>query len=251
MKPLRRLLALGFALTSAVLAAHAAELTVFAAASLADAFKTLGPAYAAATGDTVRFNFGASGTLARQIKEGAPADVIVSADELRMDQLANGGLLLAGTRRTLLANTLVLVVATDSTTVKTLADLAQPGVRRIAFGDPATVPVGTYAKDYLGKLGFWESLQPKAVFLDNVRAVLATVESGNADAGLVYQTDALSSKKVKIAVAVPRAEGPSITYPAAVVKESKSPDAAKKFLLWLAGPQAQTVFACHGFLPAP
>ena len=252
MKPLRHLLAFGIlGLTVSALTVQAAELTVFAAASLADAFKTLAPTYTAATGDTLRFNFGASGTLARQIKEGAPADVIVSADELRVDQLANGGLLLPGTRRTVLANTLVLVVATDNTTLITLADLAQPGVRRIAFGDPATVPVGTYAKEYLGKLKLWEPLQPKAVFLDNVRAVLSTVESGNAEAGIVYQTDALGSKKVKIAVSVPRAEGPSITYPAAVVKDSKAPDAATKFVLWLATPGAQAVFAKYGFLPAP
>jgi molybdate transport system substrate-binding protein len=239
------------ALLALAIPSKAAELTVFAAASLADAFKTLAPAYTAATGDTLRFNFGASGTLARQIKEGAPADVIVFADELRLDQLANGGLLLPGTRRTILANTLVLVVATDNTTIKTLADLAQPGVRRIAFGAPATVPIGTYAKEYLDKLKLWEPLQPKAVFLDNVRAVLATVESGNAEAGIVYKTDALSSKKVKIAVAVPLAEGPSITYPAAVVKNGKSPESAKKFVAWLACPEAQGVFANCGFLPSP
>ena len=228
----------------------AAELTVYAAASLADALKTLAPAYTAATGDTLRFNFGASGTLARQIKEGAPADVIISADELRLDQLAQGGLLLSGSRRTLLANTLVLVVAADNTTITTISDLAQPGVRHVAFGAPATVPAGTYAKDYLRKLKLWEPLQSKAVFLDNVRAVLATVEAGNAEAGIVYKTDALSSKKVKIAVAVPQAEGPAITYPAAVVKISKAPDAAKKYVAWLADPEAQAVFANHGFLPA-
>ncbi len=241
------------ALAALVAASHtlAAELTVFAASSLADALKTLAPAYTAATGDTLRFNFGASGTLARQIKEGAPADVIISADELRLDQLTHGGLLLPGSRRTLLANTLVLVVAADNTTITTISDLAQPGVRHVAFGEPATVPAGTYAKDYLSKLKLWKPLQSKAVFLDNVRAVLATVEAGNAEAGIVYKTDALNSKKVKIAAAVPQADGPAITYPASVLKNSKEPDAAKKYVAWLADPEAQAVFANHGFLPAP
>ena len=247
MKSLRLFAALAALLAASL--ATAADLTVFAAASLSDALKQISPVYAKTSGDTLRFNFGASGALARQIREGAPADVIVSADELRVDQLENGGLLLAGTRRTLLANTLVLVVSAGDTSIATFADLAKPGVRRIALGEPATVPVGTYSKEYLGKLGLWESLQSKTVFLDNVRAVLAAVEAGNADAGIVYKTDALISKKTKIAVEVPPADGPAITYPAAVIKDTKSAAAAKKFVVWLAGPEAQAVFAKYGFLP--
>lgn len=153
------------------------------------------------------------------------------------------------TRRTLLANSLVLVVSTDNTSVATVADLAKPAVRRVVFGDPATVPAGTYSKEYLGKLGLWEPLQSKTVFMDNVRAVLAAVEAGNADAGIVYKTDARISRKVKIAVEVPPAEGPSITYPAAVIKDTKYPEAAKKLVAWLAGPEARAVFAKYGFLP--
>jgi molybdate transport system substrate-binding protein len=249
MKSLRLLLALSLALLG--LSARAVELAIFAAASLSDALQTLAPAYTAATGDTLRFNFGASGTLARQIKEGAPADVIVSADALRLDQLANADMLLPGTRRTLLANTLVLVVTADDTLLTTLADLARPAVKHIALGNPATVPAGSYAKAHLDTLKLWETVQPKAVFLDNVRAVLAAVEAGNADAGIVYKTDALGSKKIKIAVSVPLAEGPSITYAAAVVKDSKSPGASTTFVNWLATAEAQAVFAKHGFLPAP
>lgn len=248
MKSLRHIL-LSLTLLLAASFASAAEITVFAAASLSDAFKEIAPLYAKASGDKLRFNFGASGALTRQIREGAPADVIFSADELRVDQLENGGLLLAGTRRTLLANSLVLVVSTDNVSVVTFADLAKPAVHRVVFGDPATVPVGTYSKEYLGKLGLWEPLQPKTVFVDNVRAVLAAVEAGNADAGIVYKTDALISKKVKVAVEVPPSEGPSITYPVAVIKESKSPEAATKLVTWLAGPEAQAVFAKYGFLP--
>ncbi|AHF89189.1 molybdate ABC transporter substrate-binding protein [Opitutaceae bacterium TAV5] len=252
-RALARTLALTLALTLAATAgvtALAADLTVFAAASLSDALRELAPGYTRATGDKLRFNLASSGALTRQIREGAPADVIISADELRVDQLENGGLLLAGTRRTVLANTLVLVVAADRPApVATMADLAKPEVRRVAFGDPATVPVGTYSKEYLGKLGLWDGLQSKTVFVDNVRAVLAAVEAGNADAGIVYKTDALISKKVKIAVEVPLAEGPSITYPAAVIKATKSPEASKKFAAWLSTPEAQAVFAKYGFLP--
>jgi molybdate transport system substrate-binding protein len=234
----------------AVLAnAKAAAITVFAAASLSDACKEIAPLYNKATGDTLRFNFGASGALARQIKEGAPADVFFSADELRVDQLGKAGLLLPGTRRTVLANTLVVVVATDGgVTVKGLGDLAKTDVRRIAIGEPATVPVGTYTKEYLQKTGDWTKLIDKMVPVDTVRAALAAVESGNAEAGFVYKTDALISKKVKIAIEVPLADGPKITYPVAVLKDTKQAAAAKALVEFLAGAEAQKVFAKYGFL---
>jgi len=230
--------------------AFSVEVTVFAAASLSDAFKEIAPLYTTATSHTLRFNFGASGVLARQIKEGAPADVIFSADELRVDQLEKAGLLLPGTRRTILANTLVVVVAVEGgAAVKTLADLAKADVRRIAIGEPATVPIGTYTKEYLQKTGDWKKLIDKLVPLDTVRATLAAVESGNAEAGFVYKTDALISKRVKIAIEVPQADGPKITYPVAVLKDAKQPEAAKALVKFLAGPEAQKVFAKFSFLP--
>jgi len=242
----------GYALFVAALFAlslPAAEITVFAAASLSDSLKELAPRFQAVTGHTLRFNFGASGALARQIKEGAPADVIVSADELRVDQLEKAGLLLPGTRRTIVANQLVVVVAADDgARVKALADLAKPDVRRLAIGEPATVPVGTYTKEHLQKAGLWQQLLDKMVPLDTVRAVLAAVESGNAEAGFVYKTDALISKRVRIAVEVPLAAGPKITYPVAVLKDSKQPDAARAFADYLAGAEAQAVFLRYGFL---
>ena len=247
---MKHLLALFAAALGTVGLAPAAELNVFAAASLADVLRELAPPFQAATGHTLRFNFGASGALARQIKEGAPADVIFSADELRVDQLEKAGLLLAGTRQTLLANTLVIVVAAEGgAPVAIPADLVKSEVRRVAIGEPATVPVGTYAKEYLQKHGLWRPLLDKMVPLDTVRAVLAAVEAGNADAGIVYRTDALISRKVTIAVAVPRDEGPRITYPAAVLKDTKAPEAARGFVAFLTGPEAQKVFAKFGFLP--
>ena len=231
--------------------ARAAEINVFAAASLSDVFTELAPQFTAATSHTLRFNFGASGALARQIKEGAPADAIFSADELRVDQLEKAGLLLAGTRRTLLANSLVVVVGIEGAApVSTLDDLAKPRVRRIAIGEPATVPVGTYTKEHLQKTNLWSRVIDKCVPLDNVRAVLAAVESGNADAGFVYKTDALISKKVRIAIEIPREAGPSITYPGAVLKDARQPEAASAFLDWLAEPAAQATFAKYGFAPA-
>jgi len=249
MKSIRLFLFVSFVVFGAAVTS-AAEVTVFAAASLSDAFKEIAPLYTKATGDTLRFNFGASGALARQIKEGAPADVIFSADELRVDQLDKAGLLLAGTRRTLLANTLVIVVAADDgAPVKTLDDLTKVEVKRIAIGEPATVPVGTYTKEYLQKTGHWKKLIDKLVPLDSVRAALAAVESGNAEVGFVYKTDALISKKVRIALEVPRAEGPKITYPVAVLKDAKQPEAAKALGEFLSGPDAQKVFAKFGFLP--
>ncbi len=230
----------------------AAEVTVFAAASLSDSLKELAPLYTKATGAAVRFNFGASGALARQIKEGAPADVFVSADELRVDQLEKAGLIAPGTRRTVLANQLVVAVAAEGgAPVAALPDLAKAEVKRLAIGEPMTVPVGTYTKEYLQKLELWAQVGAKCVPLDNVRAVLAAVEAGNADAGFVYRTDALVSKKVRIAIAVPPAEGPRITYPAAALRDAKEPDAAAKFVAFLGSPEAQAVFARYGFLPAP
>lgn len=249
-RPLR---SLSLLLLSVLLPAFslAAELTVFAAASLSDSLKEIAPLYAKTTGDTLRFNFGASGTLARQIKEGAPADVFFSADELRVDQLAKDGLLLAGTRRTLLANTLVLVIPAGRSAPASFADLSAPSVRRIALGLPASVPAGTYAQAHLEKLKLWDSLQPKAVFLENVRAVLAAVESGDADAGIVYKTDALISKNVTVAAEVPVADGPAITYPVVVLKSSAAPGSAGHFATWLASPKAMAIFKRHGFLSAP
>lgn len=232
---------------------RAAELTVFAAASLSDSLAEAAPRFTAATRHTLRFNFGGSGALARQITERAPADVFISADELRLDRLTAAKHLLVETRRTLLANTLVLIVdiAPDGdAALSSLSELRSPAFRRIAIGDPATVPAGTYAKQYLEKLGLWEPVRAKLLPVDSVRGALAAVESGNADAGFVYKTDALGSKKVRIAFEVPLAEGPRIAYPAAVVADSKHTDAARALIAWLGAPEAQAVFAKHGFLPA-
>jgi len=231
---------------------NAAELTVHAAASLTDALQELKTSYEKTSGDTIVLNLGASSTLARQIQEGAPADLFLSADEAKMDALEKEGLLLAGTRRSLLSNTLVVVVpASGGLKIKSPQDLAGPKVRRLALAEPQTVPAGIYAKEYLTKLGLWDRVRDRVVPTENVRAALAAVESGNVDAGIVYKTDAGISQKVEVAYEVPVSAGPDISYPVAVVAKSKNPEAARRFLAYLESPPALAVFRKYGFLIRP
>lgn len=245
---LRRLLVQCAAAAAFVLALPAAELRVSAAASLTDALEELAPAYERASGDRLVCNFAASSVLARQIKEGAPADLFFSADEPQMDALAQAGLLLDGTRRSLLGNTLVVVVPADSEQIpRTPADLRADAIKRIALGEPATVPAGVYAKAHLTKLGLWEALQPKLVSTENVRAALAAVTSGNADAAWVYKTDAALAKSARIAFEIPASEGPRIVYPLAVVQASRQPEAARRLANFLASPVAAAIFRKYGF----
>lgn len=232
---------------AAAAALPAATLHVYAAASLSDSLKSMAVAYEKESGDKVVFNLGASSLLARQIEAGAPADIFFSADEARMDGLAKKNLLLGDTRRKLLGNTLVVVVALDSKMrITSAGDLRQ--ARRLALAEPRTVPAGIYAKEYLMKKNLWAELESRVVPTDNVRAALAAVESGNVAAGIVYKTDAAISKKVRVAYEVPAADSPDISYPAAVLKESKSPEAAKKFLQYLASERAAKVFESFGFV---
>ena len=230
-------------------ATFADELNVYAAASLSDALKELSVNYEKQTGDKLVFNLGASSTLARQIQEGAPADVFFSADEEKMDALERKGLLLAGTRNSLLSNLLVIVVPRDaSQRLNSALDLTNAAIARIAIAEPKSVPAGIYARQYLAKLALWDKLADKFVPTENVRAALAAVESGNADAGIVYKTDAGISKKVRVAYEVPVAEGPKISYPVAVLRESKRGDAARRFVTYLTSDPALQVFRKYGFL---
>lgn len=230
-------------------AARAADIYVSAAASLTDVLKEIAIPYEKQSGDNLVFNFAASSMLARQIEEGAPADLIFSADEAKLDALEKEGLLLPETRKSVLSNTLVIVVPNDSTVnFNSAKDLAGPDIKKIAVGEPSSVPAGIYARKYLDKLGIWQKLADKIVPVESVRAALAAVESGNVDAGIVYKTDALISNKVKIAYEVPASEGPAISYPLAVLKEAKSPDAAKKLAAYLESAPAEAVFEKYGFL---
>lgn len=251
MKKTNRLAVSLVAFALASLSSLAADLNVFAAASLSDALKEIAANYAAASGDKLHLNLASSSLLARQIKEGAPADVFFPADELKMDDLAKDNLIAPDTRRSLLGNTLVIVVAADrGAPISSPKDLASSVIVHVALAEPETVPAGIYARTYLQNAGLWEKLSHKIVPTENVRACLAAVESGNADAGFVYKTDALISKKVRIACEIPSAAGPKISYPVAVVKDTKHADAARKLTTYLASPEASAVFKKYGFLPA-
>jgi len=227
---------------------RAETVTVFAAASLTESLKQVAADYEQTSGDKIVFNFAASGTLARQIESGAPADIFFSADEAKADGLEKKGLLVAGTRVSQLGNSLVLVTTPDNTTVHGPADLTNAAITHVALGEVKTVPAGTYAKAYLDKLGLWPAVEAKAVPCESVRAVLAAVESGNVDAGIVYKTDAAISKKVKVAYEVPVADGPKITYPLALVKDAPQPAAAKKFIACLKSEKSAQVFQQFGFV---
>ena len=228
---------------------RAEEVTVFAAASLSDALNDLKPHYEQASGHRLRFNFAGSGTLARQIREGAPADVFLSADDLRVDQLRDAQMIVEATRHRFAANTLVLVVAAgEDAPVAAWSDLATPAAGRIAIGEPASVPAGAYARAHLQRMGLWHALSDKLVPRDNVRAVLAAVEAGNVDAGIVYRTDALHSPRIRVVAHVPPTEEPGITYTVVVLRAARSPAAARAFGEFLLTVEAQAVFARRGFL---
>jgi len=227
----------------------AATINVFAAASLTDSLKEIAAAHEKQAGDKVVFNFGASSLLARQIEEGAPADIFFSADEAKMDGLEKKGLILKETRRSRLSNTLVIVVEKESgLVVRSAMDLVQEKIKRLALAEPASVPAGIYAKRYLETIGAWNDIAGRVVPTENVRGALAAVESGNVEAAIVYKTDAAISKKVRVAFEVPAKETPDISYPMAVLKESRDTEAAKEFLNHLGSEDAGKVFEKYGFV---
>lgn len=230
-------------------AASADNIVVSAAASLTDALKEIGRMYQSKSKNRVTFVFASSSTLARQIEAGAPADVFFSADVQTMNALERNGRLEPGTRKQLLSNQLVIIVPADKPTlVNSPEDLLDPRVRRIALAEPSSVPAGVYTKAYLESLGLWDKVKPKVVPVLDVRATLASVESGNVEAGLVYKTDAASSKRVKTVFEVPIGKGPKIIYPVAILKESKSKAAAKEFLNVMVSPSGSDVFRRYGFV---
>jgi molybdate transport system substrate-binding protein len=225
-----------------------AGITVSAAASLQEPLQQLAREYEAShRGVAVSLNFGGSGMLAQQIEQGAPADIFFSAAPQPMDSLAAKGLLLPGARRDLLRNTVVLVIPKSETAPNSFAALASPTVKLLALGDPATVPAGGYGRVTLQSLGIWDAVQPKLVLAKDVRQVLTYVETGNADAGIVYATDAAQSGKVKVAAIAPPGSHAPVVYPAAVLRQSAHPAAARRFLDFLSSTQARTIFERDGF----
>jgi len=226
------------------------SLNISAAASLKDALADVETAYAKGQAH-LEFsnNFGSSGTLAMQIDQGAPADVFLSAAAKPMDDLEAKGLIVAGTRRNLLRNSLVLIAPLDSE-LHDFQGLTGASVRTIALGDPASVPAGQYGRQTLASLHLLEKLNAKLVLAKDVRQVLTYVETGNADAGLVYATDAQISSKVRVVATAPDLTHEPIVYPVAVVKGSHNERAARSFVDYLSSAAAKAIFVKHGFTTA-
>jgi molybdate transport system substrate-binding protein len=228
---------------------HAAEIRISAAASLTDALKEIAAAYEKQTGDKILFNFAASSFLALQIEQGAPADIFFSADESKMDGLDKKGLIDKATRKSLLSNRLAIIVSADQgPSISNARGLLDSKVKRIALAETKTVPAGIYAKEFLQKQELWGRVQSKVIQTENVRGALSAVEAGNADAAIVYKTDAAISKKVRVAFDVPAADSPAISYAIAVLKESKNPSSAKAFLNRLESDESKLVFRRFGFV---
>lgn len=227
------------------------RITVSVAASLKDALTEIAGQFGRTRPDIeVAINSGASGALELQIEQGAPADVFISASNEEMDKLAAKNLLLNGTRLDLLQNSMVLIVPANAKTVTDFRDLARSDVRVVALGDPRTVPAGRYGQEVLTSLGIYDAVKSKLVLATDVRQVLAFVETGNADAGLVYATDAAITRSVKVVAEAPAGSHMPIVYPAAVLRDSQHPDAARAFIAFLKGPGARAVFVKDGFKPA-
>lgn len=250
MQTRRRFLAAAATLAVPATAWAARPVTVFAAASLQDALTAAGAAWAAGGGAPVRFSFGASSAMARQIDQGAPADLILTADEEWMDWLAGRSLIVTASRRRLLSNQLVLIAPAGSKTpLKVTPGFALAralGRGRLALADPAAVPAGRYARASLTSLGVWDSVADRLLPAENVRAALAYVARGEAPFGIVYATDAKAEPRVRVAGVFPASSHPPIVYPGAVTTASRN-GAAAGFLGFLQGPQASAVFRRYGF----
>jgi molybdate transport system substrate-binding protein len=247
MNPVHALL-LVLAVLPLLLPVRAASVTVFAGASLTDSLQEIAATYEQQSGDRIIFNFAGSGILVRQIEAGAPADLFFSADETRADQLARQGKLVPCSRVSLLSNVLVLITPSDLEIVRSPSDLTRPEVRRLALGHDRTVPAGAYARAHLQRLNLWSALESRVIPFDNVRAVLAAVESGNVDAGIVYRTDVAAARRVRIAFEFAAHEDLRISYPVVLLRDAPHPEAARRFLECLRSDAAAAVFRRHGFL---
>ncbi len=224
------------------------ELIVFGAMSLTDALTEVSQRFGAARNVKVYCNFAGSSTLQRQIEKGAPADVFISASPKQMDALQQQGLLYKNARRAILNNRLVLVAPVNrSVSLTDVGMLPQDTIRRIAIGEPNSVPAGIYGREALAQLGVWDAVQPKLIPTADVRSTLAYVESGEVDVGVVYQTDAAISKKVKIIYQFPDSSHSPIVYPAAVLRNTGHKVLAQVFLEYLQTAEVTAIFEKYSF----
>jgi molybdate transport system substrate-binding protein len=224
-------------------------LTVSAAASLQDALEAITPLFNKAHPNiAVDYNFGASGGLQQQIEQGAPADVFFSAATKQMDALSEKELIIPDSRKNIVTNTLVLIApATSQLKITDLNQLKDTDISRFAVGEFRSVPAGQYAEQSLKTLDLLEPLESKFVFGNNVRSVLSAVESGNAELGMVYASDAALSDQVKVLTVIPPTAYAAIVYPVALLKSSPHPEAAQVFIDFLTTEPAQTIFEDFGF----
>ena len=246
------LLCLGLSLVlSACGGENQEEILVFAAVSLTDVLDQLGDQFTDAEGTKVSFNLGGSAGLAQQIIRGAPADAFISAGPLPMDDLEGRGLLLAGSRQSILINELVLVGrpgAAEELKISSLGDLAEVEAS-VAIADPDLAPAGAYAREALQNLDLWERIEPRLIFSNDVRVAQSYVETGNVDVGIVYRTDVAASDDMTVLATISPKNHSPIVYPAGVIEGSRHEDAARRFLQYLKSDEAKATFREHGFVP--
>ncbi|WZL73841.1 molybdate ABC transporter substrate-binding protein [Clostridiaceae bacterium 35-E11] len=223
------------------------EITVSAAASLMEALTEIQPQFEKESGVKLTLNFAASGTLRKQIEEGAPVDLFISASQKHMDGLENKNLLDQNSRKNILKNQLVFIVAKDSLDkIKNISDTTRENIK-ISIGEPESVPAGQYAKESLAYLNLWDQVKAQCVYAKNVKQVVNYVESQEIDAGIVYRSDATVLKNSEVIQVLEEASHKPIVYPAAIIASSKNKDAANKFSAYLSTKEAQKSFEKYGF----
>lgn len=229
---------------------EAIELNISAAVSMKDALAEIQANYQAKHPNVkILYNLGASGSLQQQIEQGAPADIFISAAPKQMNELEAENLINKATRRNLVENKLVLIVPKNSTlAIDKFEDLAQTSVQKWSMGEPSVVPAGQYSQEVLKKLGIWNDVKAKAVLAKDVRTVLAYVETGNVEAGIVYKTDAASSDKVKIVATASEGMHQPILYPIAILSATKQAKTAEDFLTYLTSSESAAIFEKYGFV---
>lgn len=225
------------------------ELVISAAASLTDAMSEISKAYNEKNPNvTLKFSFGASGALQAQIEEGAPSDVFISAAQKQIKALEEKGLIKSDTKKQLLKNDVVLIVPKDNIAgLKSFEDCTTDTIKTIAVGDPASVPVGQYTEEIFKSLGITDKVKDKCNYASDVRQVLAWVETGEVDCGIVYATDAATSDKIDIVCTAPKSSHKEVIYPAAVLEATKNEKEAKAFLDFLSEKESVAIFEKYGF----
>ncbi|NJR63355.1 MAG: molybdate ABC transporter substrate-binding protein [Cyanobacteria bacterium CRU_2_1] len=223
-------------------------LTVSSGAGLRNVMEAVQQAYAQRTPNVkINYNFAASGVLRQQIEQGAPVDVALLASQEDMDALQSQNLLLEGTRRNLLKSEVVLIVPVHSTGVSSFQDLTGDRVKRIAIGEPRTVPLGQYAEEVFNYFGIHDQVQPKLIYARSALEIMSYVESGNVDAGIVHDANAKQSNQVQIVVTAPTASHTPVIYPIAILRSSRNASAARDFIQFLSSDQATGLFQQYSY----